>query len=101
MQFASGHLDGAEYAIKFFLDRASFHHEQELYADANLQRMMPAVSDVVSNECEGAILTRFGLPLPPFIVVERGESLNEWAVRRSPDFLTSMVVRGLCSALLH
>lgn len=29
---------------------------------------------------------------PPFIIVERGESLNEWVHRVAPDFITSLFV---------
>jgi hypothetical protein len=32
-------------------------------------------------------------PMPPMIVTEKGESLDEFILRRHPDFMTSMQVR--------
>ena len=35
-------------------------------------------------------------PLPPLIVTEKGESLDEFAARSAPDFFTSLQVRCRC-----
>ena len=46
----------------------------------------------VQDNADGGIQDSTGYVLPPFIVVERGESLNEWVDRVAPDFVTSMFV---------
>ena len=37
---------------------------------------------------QGVAVTEEGWRYPPFIVVERGESLDEWQMRIQPDFPT-------------
>jgi hypothetical protein len=39
------------------------------------------------------LLDRHGHPLPPFIVMERGESLDVWAAQAQPDHLVALAVR--------
>ena len=40
-----------------------------------------------------------GTPLPPMIVTERGESLDEFCARSEPDFFTVIQVRTLLACL--
>jgi hypothetical protein len=41
----------------------------------------------------GDLVDPKGRALPPCIVMERGESLQEWANRAEPDLFTSLAVR--------
>lgn len=42
---------------------------------------------------QGTVVTEEGWRFPPFIVVERGESLDEWQAHVKPDFATVVQVR--------
>jgi eukaryotic-like serine/threonine-protein kinase len=46
---------------------------------------------------QGVAVTEEGWRFPPFIVVERGESLNEWQARIRPDPPTTLQV--LCHVI--
>jgi hypothetical protein len=81
------------YAIKFFTKRAGFERERRLYDKPTLRSMMPAVIEVVSN-ADNRYATEDGFVFPPCLVVERGESLDEWARRIEPGFLTILSVCG-------
>lgn len=96
VQFSRGRYDDDEFAIKFFLNRVAFEREEALYTREDLRRMMPAVKDIVPNT-DGAICNAAGYVFPPCIVVEKGESLDEWAMRIEPDFPTILTV--LCHIL--
>ena len=50
---------------------------------------------------QGAASTREGWKYPPFIVVERGESLDEWQMRIQPDFPTIVQVRTVFSLCIR
>jgi hypothetical protein len=43
-------------------------------------------------------MTEEGWRFPPFIVVEKGESLDEWQSRIQPDFPTIVQVLHLCKS---
>jgi Protein kinase domain len=62
-----------------------------LYSLAPLQAILPPVHCLKDN-ADGSIKDARGQPLPPFVVIEKGEALNEWAKRRAPDFPTSLTV---------
>lgn len=51
--------------------------ERDLYGDPVLRRMMAATKEIVDNAAATHVAPT-GLPFPPFIVIERGESLEEW-----------------------
>ena len=91
MQFARGHHDGQDYAIKFFTARDAFEREDALYSNKVLRDMMPAVKMIEAN-ADNAIRSTSGWPFPPCIVIERGESLDKWAERLRPDFVTILQV---------
>lgn len=61
---------------------------------------MPAVIEVVPN-ADNRYATADGFVFPPCLVVERGESLDEWARRIEPGFLTILSVRGFFSHVLQ
>ena len=85
---------------RFFTNRAAFEREKRLYARPELRGMMPAVCRVV-GDAGGAGLISGGRTFPPCIIVERGESLDEWVLRISPDFPTILTVLCHVAARLH
>ena len=50
----------------------------------------------VETMCDHAVDPR-GRPLPPCIVMEKGESLQDWSNRAEPDLFTSLAVRASTS----
>jgi hypothetical protein len=90
VQFVRRVPDQVEYAVKFFIhaDHA-FQRELTLYRTPGLHRILPEVHQISPNE-DGAIRSQSGYIFPPFIMVEKGESLNEWASRVAPDFATTL-----------
>jgi hypothetical protein len=87
VQMARSRLSGHEYAIKFFLCPEAFKAESALYQDGcsnPLCQFLPLVRDVVSN-ADNSVVDRLGNPLPPCIVMERGEPLDNWLSRAKPD----------------
>ena len=91
VQFARGVSDGEEYAIKFFTQRSAFDREFELYSNPVLRGMMPAITHIEPNT-DSSARSMTGWPMPPCIVIERGESLDMWALRIKPDFTTILQV---------
>eukprot|EP00892_Ulva_mutabilis_P000459 jgi/Ulvmu1/10413/UM062_0009.1 len=91
VQFALSRPSGDPVAIKFFLNRKAFDCEDALYVQQRLREMMPAVTLIHSNE-DGSLKTHEGWFFPPCIVVERGESLDEWRAHVQPDFCTVVQV---------
>ena len=86
-------------ATKFFLSRRGFETELELYEVDILRSMMPAVQLTLSNS-NAADRNSRGYPWPPCIVLEKGESLQEWKAKTKPAFSTIVDVRPpvvLCS----
>jgi hypothetical protein len=80
-----------QFAVKFFIDRRNFEIEKGLYEDPSLRNFLPPPDDVRSNESEPHVL---GRALPPMIVTERGESLDEWTCRCKPDFYMCISIVG-------
>lgn len=98
IQFASDSRTDQRWAIKFFLSRRAFEAEAALYHDPGspLGPFLPLVRNVLSGE-RGArrLADAAGRPLPPCIVVERGESLDKWRARDangSVDVFTALQV---------
>lgn len=91
MQFARGRFTAEEVAIKFFTRRDAFEREAALYRTAALSALMPHISVLESNAA-AKVRTPQGYVFPPFMVVERGEPLDEWANRVQPDFLNVLKV---------
>ena len=86
--------------MKFYAGRSAFERERRLYMDPALRPMMPATRAVIGNY-NGAVRGPHGYRFPPCIIIEKGESLKEWARREArPDFVTTMQVRCL-GALMH
>lgn len=85
--------DRFRYAIKFFVVPAAFAAERHLYESRVLGPLLPKIEDVYDpTGAPGRLLDRNGQPLPPCMVMERGESLNEWSRRAKPDVFQSVAV---------
>jgi hypothetical protein len=48
--------------------------------------------EAVRDDVRGELVDPSGNALPPCIVMERGESLQEWSNRAEPDVFTSLAV---------
>jgi hypothetical protein len=80
------------YAIKFFAAWRDFQEEVEVYRNSPLRSFMPSVLHTESNE-DCKIRDPFGGLIPPFIVMEKGESLQERARNSRVDVFTAAQVR--------
>lgn len=80
VQIAEDRGTRIEYAMKFFLSRAAFEHELALYADNTkpLGAFLPEVHSII-DPSKTTFLDAAGVPLPPCIIMEKGESLDKWA----------------------
>jgi hypothetical protein len=79
--------------VQFYTHREAFDSELELYSDPTLQQLMPARHEVVPNG-DGRTVSPSGFPFPPCIVLERGESLDEFARNVAYEFITVMQARA-------
>lgn len=86
----------APYAIKFFARCADYKEEAAMYCRAPLplRRFMPNVVKFVDNE-GGSLKDPFGTPLHPFIVMEKGECLQDRARNWPVDVFTAAQVCSL------
>eukprot|EP00892_Ulva_mutabilis_P003267 jgi/Ulvmu1/1311/UM011_0039.1 len=91
--FARGAYDDLEYALKFFVHRSSFLAERDMYRCQALGRLLPRVyCDYDPAETPGVLCDARGRPLPPCLVMERGEGLADWSRRAKPDVFQSVAV---------
>ncbi|NJR43897.1 MAG: hypothetical protein HC767_15795 [Akkermansiaceae bacterium] len=101
VQFMRSALSEEAVAAKFFLNRSglysAFEQEASLYSSDVLKGMMPATREVMGN-ADGAAVSSRGYQWPPFIVLEKGESLQEWSQREEARYSTIMDV---CFSLVH
>ena len=75
-------------AIKFYMDKAAFQSERDLYEEPALKSMMPATLAIEEN-ASGEHATPYGYTFPPFVIIECGQSLDEWARdNANTDFIT-------------
>ena len=75
-------------AIKFYLHRDAFRRERELYTESQLKEMMPATLAIEENAA-GDHRTPYGYVFPSFVIIECGQSLDEWARdNANGDFIT-------------
>ena len=81
-------------AIKFYLDRSAFQRERELYSEVQLKSVMPATLAAEANTA-GTTCTPYGYTFPPFVIIECGQSLDEWSRdNANKDFITVFQVCG-------
>ena len=91
VQFARGAKDPGQYALKFFLSDFDFRSERAVYTDSPLGKLLPRHYGIYEN-VDGVLRDRRGYKLPACIVMERGESLDEWSKRKKPDVWGAMPV---------
>ena len=81
-------LRNVQAAIKFYVHREAFERERELYTESQLRSMMPATLAVEDNT-SSVHQTPYGYVFPPFVIIECGQSLDEWARdNANTDFIT-------------
>ena len=100
IQFARDRNNDRVYAIKFFLSHSAFAAEAALYTDRHspLGPFLPQLRNIVGAPGhEPPIFDAHGHPLPPCIVMEKGESLDVWMQRNrgGVDMITGLQVRQL------
>ena len=85
-----------QYAVKFFLSKQAFEQEARLYEDPDqpLGRFLPECRAIFSPFSTSGCVAKHGNPLPPCIVMEKGEALDKWAARSDEgvDFVTGLQV---------
>lgn len=85
VQIARHHINGQEYAIKFFLSRSVYAAEAALYQHTSpLSPFLPQLRGLEDN-ANGTMADAHGDALPPCIIMEKGESLDIFCQRRKPD----------------
>lgn len=90
-------------ALKFFAKQSDFEEEANTYKTCapELRRFMPRVLEYQANT-HGLICDPFGNTLPPYIVMEKGESLREIGQRMRVDvFTAAQVCRVALVAPVH
>lgn len=78
-------------ALKLFAHKRDYLEESEVYRNSPLRFFVPTVQRYVSND-DGDVQGPFGAPMPPFIVMEKGESLQDRAANPGIDILTAAQV---------
>jgi len=101
IQFAKDRRSGLLYALKFFLSNTAFGDEVKLYTDQGnpLGHFLPQLRNVVGAVGHGApVVDAHGQPLPPCIVMEKGESLDVW-MKRNRDGMDMVTGLQVCRIL--
>ena len=75
------------------LAAASFHTAHTAQMPAAAAQFLPQV-EVVCDGVSGELADPRGRPLPPCIVMEKGESLQDWNESAHPDLFNSLSVRA-------
>eukprot|EP00892_Ulva_mutabilis_P003618 jgi/Ulvmu1/1628/UM113_0005.1 len=97
IQFAKDRNSGRQYALKFFLSHAAFAGEAALYTDRSspLGPFLPQLRSIAGAAGhEPPVVDARARPLPPCIVMEKGESLDVWMQRNRDgvDMVTGLQV---------
>ena len=93
--FATGMYDRGMYAVKFFATRSAFDSHRAMCQVPALEVFLPRVHAELDGElADEELRDAAGRRLPPCIVMERGESLNEWSRRAKPDIFQAVAVRS-------
>jgi hypothetical protein len=106
VQFASSTQNSHQYALKFFIAPEDYQAEASVYRNPDLRTLLPRLEACIENE-DGVLVDHSGQNLPPCIIMERGESLDEWCHRQQPDMSAAVVVRspfinvGIASQVSH
>ena len=84
---------------RFFLHKADFESEVNLYRDPLLRQVLPGIL-YASDNATHAARSRSGYALPPFFVLERGMTLHAWVQQPRGFFEASVMVEHV-ARLLH
>jgi hypothetical protein len=98
-QFAREIFTQREVAIKFCVIPSVFDAERSLYSNPALRSIVPNISEICDNTDSTAI-DPAGYPLPPCIVMEKGESLDVWSARAKPDVFSAVQVGFILSHIV-
>jgi serine/threonine protein kinase len=75
---------------RFFLDMSSYQLERNLYDTQGFCQCLPQLLNGHDN-ADGGIVSHSGYPFPPFIVLDRGTTLQRWLdVKRLPSAVLVM-----------
>lgn len=92
VQFARGMTDQLDYAIKFFVSKKAFDEEGDFYKNSPLGSLLPKCLALCPND-DNMETDAHNIPLPSFLIMEKGESLDEWSRRAKPDNFQAVAVR--------
>ena len=84
---------------RFFIHLPDFEREVQLYRDPLLRRVLPSLLHASDNS-DRAAHSRSGFVFPPFFVLERGMTLQEWIKQPRGFFEVSVMVEHI-ARLLH
>lgn len=86
-------------AIKFFMEKKAFERETALYNVPTVQAIMPRILAIDDNGQAGQCTPYV---FPPFVIIEQGQSLDEWAAdTANKDFITILqVCVYLCAGIV-
>lgn len=87
IQQAEGLYNGTPYSIKFCTSFDTFEMERGIYTNPVLSGIVPRVA-VVHDNNDNSFTDPNGVPMPPLVVLERGQAFDEWAKRMNPDINT-------------
>jgi hypothetical protein len=89
VQFAKQADDSAMtlFALKFFAARKDYFQEVDVYCNSPLRNFMPSVLLYESND-DKSIRDPFGGVMPPFIAMDKGESLQQRVTKSRVDVFT-------------
>ena len=80
-------------ACRFFNLKREYQAELQLYQEPVLRQILPKLLDATDN-ASGDVRSRSGFVFPPFLVLERGMTLQHWAEQaRGFGEVVSMVER--------
>eukprot|EP00892_Ulva_mutabilis_P004011 jgi/Ulvmu1/1982/UM012_0144.1 len=97
IQFAKDRRTRLLYAVKFFLFQTAFADECRLYTnpDNPLGQFLPALRNIADgSSIAPLVVDGHGHPMPPCVVMEKGESLDVWMQRNrgGVDMITGLQV---------
>ena len=102
VQIAEDVRSRREYAFKFFISPVAFEQEARLYEDPEqpLGRFLPELRCILDKSRGNELHDRTGTPLPPCIVMEKGEALDLFTAR-SEDGLDMVTGLQVCSTAVQ
>ena len=65
---------------RLFLRTQDFEEEAAQFRDPVLRQVLPQLHHI-SDNADGAVRTTSGVPFPPFLVLERGQTLADWCMQ--------------------